>query len=188
MDKTIENMISAQERQTLIDQIELNADGCFPCRFPGCSKSFKYNGKSRKNDELSHDPPVVILEDNLDSTPTTSTVSPSKGDDDMFNYNTALLAEGLFFLNFLDAFAEGDGERIIRQYKCLMLLCKADDSHSTKYAIESLYQQLLVNGALSKSEAHVFTWNRTVNNRGGLGSNIPFDLELEHSNNYIKQY
>ena len=69
-----------------------------------------------------------------------------------------------------------------------MLLCKADDSHSTKYALESLYQQLLVNGALSKSEAHVFTWNRTVNNRGGLGSNIPFDLKLEHSNNYIKQY
>ena len=68
-----------------------------------------------------------------------------------------------------------------------MLLCKADDSHSTKYALESLYQQLLVNGALSKSEAHVFTWNRTVNNRGGLGSNIPFDLEVEHSNNYIKQ-
>ena len=95
MDKTIKNMISAQERQTLTDQIELNVDGRFPCRFIGCSKSFKYNGKSRKNHELSHDPPVVILEDNLDSTPTTSTVSPSKGDDDMFNYNTALLAEGV---------------------------------------------------------------------------------------------
>ena len=187
MDKTIENMISAQERQTLIDQIELNADGRFPCRFPGCSKSFKYNGKSRKNHELSHDPPVVILEDNLDSTATTSTVSPSKGDDDMFNYNKALLAEGLFFLNFLDAVAEGDGERIIRQCKYLMLLCKADDSHTTKYTLESLYQQLLVYGVLSKCEGHVFTWNRTVNNRDGLGSNIPFDLELQHSNNYIKQ-
>ena len=187
MDKTIENMISAQERQTLIDQIELNEDGHFPCRFPGCSKSFKYNGKSRKNHELSHDPPVVILEDGHDSTPTKSTVSPSKGDDDMFNYNTALLAEGLFFLNFLDAVAEGDGEMIIRHYKYLMLLCKADDSHSTKYALESLYQQLLVNGALTKSEAHVFTWNRSVNNHGGFGSNIPFDLEVEHSNNYIKQ-
>ena len=106
----------------------------------------------------------------------------------MLNYNTALLAEGLFFLNFLDAVAEGDGERIIRQCKYLMPLCKADDSHTTKYALESLYQPPLVNGALSKCEGHVFTWNRTVNNRGGLGSNIPFDLELEHSNNYIKQY
>ena len=38
MDKAIQNVISAQERQTLIDQVELNADGRCPCRFPGCSK------------------------------------------------------------------------------------------------------------------------------------------------------
>ena len=105
----------------------------------------------------------------------------------MFNYNTALLAEGLFFLNFLDAVKEGDGGRIIRQYKYLMLLCKSDDPHSTKYALESLYQLLLVNGALSEREAEVFTWNRSVNNHGGTGMNIPFDLEVEHSNNHIKQ-
>ena len=48
-------------------------------------------------------------------------------------------------------------------------------------------QQLRVNGALSESEALVFTWNRSVNNRGRLGLNIPFDLEVEHSNHYIKQ-
>ena len=105
----------------------------------------------------------------------------------MFNYNTALLAEGLFFLNFLDSTSEGDGERTLRQYKYLMLLCRADGAHSTKYALESLYQLLLVNGYLSESEAEVFTWNGTVNNRGGAGKNIPFDLEVEHSNNYIKQ-
>ena len=68
-----------------------------------------------------------------------------------------------------------------------MLLCKADDFHSTKYALESLYHLLLVNGALSESEAHVFTWNRSVNNHGVFGLNIPFDLEVEHSNHYIKQ-
>ena len=68
-----------------------------------------------------------------------------------------------------------------------MLLCRADGAHSTKYALECLYQLLLVNGCLSESEAEVFTWNRTVNNRGAAGKNIPFDLEVEHSNNYIKQ-
>jgi hypothetical protein len=62
-----------------------------------------------------------------------------------------------------------------------MLLCRADGSHSSKYALESLYQLLLVNG-LSESEAGVFTWNRSVNNRGGAGKNIAFDLEVEHSN------
>lgn len=186
MDETITSMISAQERQEIVNKIELNPDGRFSCRYPGCSKSFKYNGKSRKRHELSHDPPVDVS-DNCDSIPTPAQVLPSKDGDDVFNYNTALLAEGLFFLNFLDAVKEGDGGRIIRQYKYLMLLCKSDDPHSTKYALESLYQLLLVNGALSEREAEVFTWNRSVNNHGGTGMNIPFDLEVEHSNNHIKQ-
>ena len=141
MDETIQSTISAQERQEMINQIELNADGHFPCRFPGCSKSSKWNGKSRKKHDSVHDPPVLLADDNHDSTHTPSEESPSKQDDDMFNYNTALLAEGLFFLNFLDTVAEGDGERIIRQYKYLMLLCKADEPHSNKYALESLYQE-----------------------------------------------
>ena len=104
----------------------------------------------------------------------------------MFNYNAAILSEGLFFLNFLDAVSEGDGMRIIRQYKYLMLLCKADDPHSVKYALERLYQLILTN-SLSEKEAEIFVWNRTVNNHGGRGNNTLHDLEVEHSNNFNKQ-
>ena len=104
----------------------------------------------------------------------------------MFNYNAALLSEGLFFLNFLDSVSEGDGGRIIRQYKYLMLLCRADEPHSTKYALESLYQLFLAN-SLSEKEAEIFVWNRTLNNHSGLGNNIPHDLEVEHSNHFNKQ-
>ncbi|CAB3978210.1 Hypothetical predicted protein [Paramuricea clavata] len=75
----------------------------------------------------------------------------------------------------------------MRHYKYLMLLCKADGSHSTKYALECLHQLLLVNGVMSKKDAEVFIWNRSVNNHGGMGMNIPLDLEVEHSNNYVKQ-
>ena len=56
--------------------------------------------------------------------------------DDVFNYNCALLADGLFFLNFLDAVSEGDGFRLITQYKYMMLYCRADGHHSNKYALE----------------------------------------------------
>ena len=69
MDETITSTISAQERQEMVNEMELNPDGHFPCRFPGCSKSFNYNGKSRKRHELSHDPPVDDS-DNCGSTPT----------------------------------------------------------------------------------------------------------------------
>ena len=85
--------------------------------------------------------------------------------------------------------------RIIRQYKYLMLLCKADDLHSVlKYALESLCQLILANlrekqrkRERSEKEAEMSIWNRTVNNHGGLGKTIPHDLEVEQSNNYNKQ-
>ncbi len=111
MDSSIPTMISTQEHQDLINRQELNQEGCFPCRFPGCSKSFKYNGKSRKKHELSHNLPVTSNTLNC-TTPHASTLSLTDVDD-LFNYNTALRAEGLLFLNFLDSVSEGDDERII---------------------------------------------------------------------------
>ena len=106
------------------------------------SRSLKYNGKTWKKHELSHDPPVNVVAS--ESTSAISINSPtstpaSTDGDDVFNYNTALLAEGLFFLNFLDSTSEGDGERTLRQYKYLMLLCRADGAHSTKYALDLIF-------------------------------------------------
>jgi len=40
----VDGVLSEEERDVLQRQ-ELTAEGRFPCRFPGCSKSFKYNGK-----------------------------------------------------------------------------------------------------------------------------------------------
>ena len=40
-DNTTQIMLSAQERQKRINRMELSPEGRFPCRFPGCSKSFK---------------------------------------------------------------------------------------------------------------------------------------------------
>lgn len=66
-----------------------------------------------------------------------------------------------------------------------MLLCKVDDLYSIKYVLESLYQLFLVNG-LSQKELEMFVWNRIVNNYGGFGNNILYDLEVEYSNNFNK--
>ena len=46
----------------------------------------------------------------------------------MYNYNCALPTDCLLCFNFLDAIKEGDGARIMRQYKYIMLYCKADGS------------------------------------------------------------
>lgn len=103
----------------------------------------------------------------------------------MFNYQCNLLDHGLLYLNFNDAVAEGDGDRIIRCWKFL-LLHFYHDSGSTKYALEALYLQLQQQALLSQRQAYRQRWNRSVNNRGGSGKNVPIDLEIEHDNNNIQ--
>lgn len=65
MDEIIIFMIFVQERQEIVNKIELNLDGCFFCRYFGCLKFFKYNGKSRKRYEFSYDFLVDVF-DNCD--------------------------------------------------------------------------------------------------------------------------
>ena len=75
----------------------------------------------------------------------------------------------------------------MRQYKYFMLYCKADGTHSTKYALECLYQLFLVYALLTPRDGERFVWNRSVNNHGKKACNIPLDESTEHSNNFIKQ-
>lgn len=184
----ISQVLTPQDQHTVVHNQCLDANSRFKCRFAGCNRSFKYDGKSKRSHELTHQSNMEIQP----AVPEPSgerpgPVNATKPTDDVYNYNCALLVEAMLFLNFLDAVKEGDGKRLMRQYKYLMLYCKADKSHSTKYALECLYQMFLVNSLLSPRDAHRYIWNRSVNNRGGLGNNIPLDLEVEHSNNFVKQ-
>lgn len=189
----VDKILTAQEKEDAINSQQLTEDGRFPCRFPGCNCSFQYDGRSRRRHELTHDPPPEVPTnqaepsgDQPNSDDSVATQQEVKSDD-VYNYNCALLTDGLFFMNFLDAIAEGDGGRMMRQYKYLLLYCRADGTHSTKYALECLYQSFLVNAMLSPRDAERFVWNRTVNNSGKPGKNIALDLDVEHSNNFVKQ-
>ena len=92
-------------------------------------------------------------------------------DDDVFNYNCSLLAQGVLFLKFLDSTSEGDGERSIRCWKFFLLHFKEEKS-TTKYALEALYLLLQVYSLLPLAEAHSLVGNRTVNNKGGPGEEL----------------
>jgi hypothetical protein len=190
-DKLIDDILFTQQLEDELVQRakNCNADGRFPCSYPGCKFTFKFDGKSKQKHEKTHNPSPEFqcASNQLDnhSSERASNASTTTSDD-IFNYNCALLADGLFFLNFLDAVKEGDGERLMRQYKYMLLYCRADDQGSTKYALECLYQLFLVNSILSPRDSERFVWNRGVSTRGGLGNNIPADLEVEHSNKFIK--
>lgn len=94
---------------------------------------------------MTHNPPPDVPA-NL-AEPTSDQANSNKSEttesDDVYNYNCALLADGLFFMDFLDATAEADGARMMPQYKYLLLYCRADGASSTKYAIECLYQSCI---------------------------------------------
>lgn len=208
VDAIVNTVVTEQEKENLLRQQKLTPDGRFPCRFPGCTSSFKYDGKSRRSHELKHNPPVQVEEPSIevsiaaqvpqttDTEASTEDIEVSDGDsygdtkktsDDVFNYNCSLLADCFLFFNFLDAIKEGDGMRLMRQYKYFMLYCKADDPHSTKYSLECLYQFFLAYSLLSPRDSERFIWNRFVNNQGKKGTNIPLDEATEHSNNFVKQ-
>lgn len=193
LNSLLDEILTAQQTQDVNDNQPLTVDGRFPCRFPGCQRSFKFDGASRRKHEQTHHPSSAT--ENVDSPGSRSApeVSASSEDssktkgDDVYSYNCALLTDGLFFLNFLDAISEGDGHRLMRQYKYMLLYCRSDGQHSTKYALECLFQSFCVTSLLSPRDCERFVWNRTVNNRGGRGNNIPHDLEVEHSNRFNKE-
>ena len=122
---------------------QVDENGRYPCRFPGCKKTYSFDGKRRKDHEASHDPPVVVSMITF-----TSTIPDSIGDktckDDMYNYNVCLTRYGLLCKEFYDAIKEGDGSRILMSWKFLLMHFRADNKGGTKYALEALYLILQV--------------------------------------------
>lgn len=73
--KVTESVMTVHEREQVLNQQVLTPDGRFPCRFIGCTASFRYDGKSRRKHELSHTPPPVV------DSPSTRHQAPSKKSD-----------------------------------------------------------------------------------------------------------
>ena len=159
----------------------------YPCRFPGCTNSFKYDGVHRMRHELTHNPPSTIPQEpvliNTVPDPTDQNPNPKDGIND---YHCGFMNMALLLRNFLDAIKEGDGERIIRCIKMFLLHFKQDGSGSTKYALEALFHLFQLFALLSPREAERLKWNRTVNNKGSPGCNVAMDLALEHDNHLFK--
>lgn len=105
--------------------------------------------------------------------------------DAKYNYARVLCHYGALVLEFLDSWAEGDGERVFRCWRLFLPHFRA--SKRTKYSLQALRLQFQVKSMLSPQLAHEVMWHRFVNTRGGLGKNIPCDLHNEHVNKVIKE-
>lgn len=104
--------------------------------------------------------------------------------DGVFNYACSILNDGLLLFELRDAIHEGDGPRILRCWKFMLIYYKHAGHH--KYALEAFNLLAQVHIVSSPRMKKQLTWSRVVNTRGGAGNNIPVDLHNEHLNRKLK--
>lgn len=105
-------------------------------------------------------------------------------EDTCYNYARILCHYGSLVMEFRDAWAEGDGGRVLRCWK--MFLPHFQQAGRTKYSLAAFNIQLQTHAILSPNAAHQVIWHRFVNTKGGIGNNIPCDLYNEHVNKQVK--
>ena len=104
-------------------------------------------------------------------------------DDGIMLYACDLLTTGLFWLLFVDAIHEGDGERVMLCWKFLLIIFfSSKRKNYTKEAVILLLQQQ----TMSPRQAAQLQWSRFINTQGRQGTNKPADLHLEHLNRRLK--
>ena len=101
----------------------------------------------------------------------------------MFNYHSAKLTFGLVLFEFNDAVKEGDGARLFHLYKLVLLLYKTLGQYKYVYAV--LLYLVKCTAILPPSQALRLKWNRTFNESGLPGGNIPLDLQKQHDHKVI---
>jgi L1 cell adhesion molecule like protein len=124
-----------------------------------------------------------IIENYVDIQFNTSS-SDDAGQDLVLLYVKRLLSIGSIFLEFADGIREGDGDRVIRCWRYMMLIFhNADLYNYAKEAVLLLYEYQYL---LSPKQAEQLKYNRFVNTSGIPGRNISADQHMEHLNRVVK--
>ena len=93
-------------------------------------------------------------------------------------YASDLLTLALVWHGFHDAIKEGDGDRILRYWKLLLIIFQS--TNHPNYAKEAVNLLLQNHYFLSERQRTQLLWSRCINTRGQRGANIPCDLHMEH--------
>lgn len=104
--------------------------------------------------------------------------------DGVCSYACDVLNLGLFYMEFVDAVREGDGDRIIRCWRYLLLIFKS--SGRKNYSVEAFTVLCQYSFLFTPRMAAQLKWSRTVNVHGRAAKNISSDLHMEHLNRECK--
>jgi hypothetical protein len=123
------------------------------------------------------------LPTDLNQTPTSQPQIPPaedlKSEDHVMNYALQVMQMGIFFMQLDDTEHEGDGERMMRNWKLLMLYARCS-GRSKKYAFEALRLITYCRALYTEKMAHRVIHGQCVNPLGGMGRNYANDLKQEH--------
>lgn len=106
-------------------------------------------------------------------------------EDPVTEYTVQLLRIGLFYLEYRDAIQEGDGVRVLRCWKYLLLVFF--NTNRKNYLKEALNLLCQHDHILTERQSLQLLYSRFVNTQGGKGRNIPADLHMEHLNKVCKE-
>ena len=105
--------------------------------------------------------------------------------DGVKEYAVTIMSEGLLYMEFSDAIREGDGTRILRCWRYLLLIFRYRQRKN--YCVEALNLLAQFHFFLTQRQSQQLIWSRCINVHGLPGKNIPCDLFLEHLNRICKQ-
>lgn len=146
---------------------------------PACNKAYKYKACMEKHIKKLHPRyKTVELAASENATSKSSTKDGDEKVDTQYNYACVTLMHGLLLRNMDDAVHEGDGDRILRLYKFLLLQYKMGKHKNYSLAVFKLLCS--VHALLSQRSAYQLVWNRTINERKGKGHRKSLDLRMEN--------
>ena len=108
-----------------------------------------------------------------------SDLPPSSSEDRIFNYGLQVIQLGVFLMQMDDTEREGDGERMMRNWKLLMLFNRSR-KRGKKYAFEAMRLITNCRALYTPKMAHRIIHGMFVNPKGGEGNNYANDLKQEH--------
>lgn len=128
---------------------------------------------------------ATIIEQYVDFLKPSTDNSPSIAcNDGIKAYGKSLLCLSLLWAEFEDATKEGDGPRLVRCWKFLLILFKQGQRNN--YAIEAFNMLVMKEILLSPRQSEQLVWSRFVNYSGRCGTNKAADLHMEHMNRPAK--
>ena len=141
-----------------------------------CSKEFKRESGLLKHNTNFHPEEKLDNEDEENEDEDVDMVT---------KYSTSAMFAGLLVLAFNKSRQAGDGERILRLYKYMLLFF--DISGKTKYKLYTLHTIAQCNVLLPPYLAFDVIHNRFTNKKGKVDTNKEIDMEIEHADRHFKK-